>query len=91
MATRRSIVLDRETEKLLDKLAAERSGNGSAVVREALKTYADVEDRLDEIENDPAFQEMIKKSDADIKAGRVIPHEEVVRGIRARHKRRKKQ
>jgi hypothetical protein len=41
---------------------------------------------LDEIENDPAFQRMIAKSDADISAGRGVPHEEVVRAFRARNK-----
>ena len=43
-----------------------------------------MEDRLEEIETNPAFQAMMAKSAADIKAGRVIPHEEVVRPARAK-------
>jgi len=43
-----------------------------------------LEDRLEEIETDPAFQTMMANSAADVKAGRVIRHQEVVRRSRAR-------
>ena len=81
---RHQFVLDERTNKLLEELASYRDGNRSVIVREAIQLYADTEDRLDKIEADPAFQKMMAKSDADIKAGRVIPHREVVKMSRAR-------
>jgi predicted transcriptional regulator len=81
---RHQFVLDERTNKLLEELASYRDGNRSVIVREAIQLYADMEDRLDNIEADPAFQKMMAKSDADIKAGRVILHSEVVKMSRAR-------
>ena len=81
---RHQFVLDKRTNKLLEELAFYHAGNRSMVVREAIQLYADMEDRLEKIEADPAFQKMVAKSDADIKAGRVIPHSEVVKMSRAR-------
>ena len=81
---RHQFVLDKRTNKLLEELASYRDGNRSVSVREAIQLYADMEDRLDKIEADPAFQKMMAKSDADIKAGRVIPHSEVVKMSQAR-------
>ncbi len=81
---RHQFVLDERTNKLLEDLASYRDGNRSVIVREAIQLYADTEDRLDKIEADPAFQKMMPKSDANIKAGRVIPHSEVVKMSRAR-------
>ncbi len=83
---RKQFVLDKRTNKLLEELASYRGGNRSLVIREAIQVYADMEDRLDKIEADPAFQEMMAKSDADIKAGRVIPHSEVMRMHQAKAK-----
>jgi predicted transcriptional regulator len=80
---RRQFVLDQRTDRLLEELASYRAGNRSIVVREAIQLYADMEDRLNKIEADPAFQELMAKSDADIRAGRVTPHSEVVRMSRA--------
>ena len=80
---RHQFVLDERTNKLLEELASYRDGNRSVIVREAIQLYADMEDRLDNIEADPAFQKMMAKSDADIKAGRVILHSEVVKMSRA--------
>jgi predicted transcriptional regulator len=87
---RHQFVLDKRTNKLLEELASYRDGNRSVIVREAIQLYADMEERLDKIEAKPAFQEMMAKSDADIKAGRVIPHREVVKLSRARSARRRK-
>jgi predicted transcriptional regulator len=85
---RRQFVLDKRTDKLIQELASNGAGNRSMVVRTAAQLLADMEDRLDKIEADPAFQEMLRKSDADIKAGRVVPREEVVRMLRAQRKKR---
>jgi predicted transcriptional regulator len=87
---RRQFVLDKRTNKLLEELASYRAGNRSMVVREAIQLYADMEDRLDKIEADPAFQKMMDESDADIKAGRVMTHDEVVKLSRAKNARSKK-
>jgi predicted transcriptional regulator len=81
---RHQFVLDKRTNKLLEELASYRDGNRSVIVREAIQLYADMEDRLEKIEADPAFQKMMAESDADITAGRVIPHSEVVKMSRAR-------
>jgi predicted transcriptional regulator len=87
---RRQFVLDKRTNKLLEELASYRAGNRSMVVREAIQYYADMEDQLDKIEADPKFQKMMGLSDADIRAGRVIPHSEVVKMSRARSAKRKR-
>ena len=89
-AMRKQFVLDERTNKLLEDLASYNGGNRSVIVRQAIQVYSDMEDRLDKIEADPAFQVMMAKSDADIKAGRVIPHEEVVRMSKAKAAKGKK-
>jgi predicted transcriptional regulator len=81
---RKQFVIDKKTNKLLEELASCHGGNRSLVVRHAIQVYSDMEDRLEEIETNPAFQAMMAKSAADSKAGRVIPHEEVVRRSRAK-------
>ena len=87
---RRQFVIDKRTDKLIEDLASNGAGNRSMVVRTAVQLLADMEDRLDKIEADPAFQEMMAKSDADIRAGRVLPHEEVVKMSRAKSAKSKK-
>ena len=87
---RRQFVLDKRTNKLLEELASYRAGNRSMVIREAIQLYADMEDRLDKIEGDPAFQKMMDESDADIKAGRVMTLAEVMKLSRAKNARSKK-
>ena len=85
---RKQFVLDKRTDKLLDELAAYRGGNRSLVIREAIQVYADMEDRLDKIEADPAFQKMIRESERAIAEGRVTPHEQVLRMTRGNRKRK---
>lgn len=87
---RRQFVLDKKTNKLLEELASYRAGNRSMVVREAIQYYADMEDEIDKIEADPKFQKMMAQSDADIRAGRGIPHSEVVKAFRVKVAKRKK-
>jgi predicted transcriptional regulator len=79
---RKQFVIDKKTNKLLEELATYHGGNRSMVVRHAIQVYSDMEDRLEEIETNPAFQSMMAKSGADIKAGRIISHEEVIRRSR---------
>jgi predicted transcriptional regulator len=87
---RKQFVLDKRTNQLLEELASYRGGNRSLVIREAIQVYADIEDRLDQIEDDPAFQAMMRESDKAIREGRVTSHEEVLRMSRARSKRKQK-
>jgi len=79
---RKQFVLDKRTDKLLDELASYRGGNRSLVIREAIQVFSDMEDRLEQIEADPAFQKMMEESDRAVREGRVTPHEEVVRQSR---------
>lgn len=74
---RRQFVLDEHSEQLLDRLAASRAGNRSFVIREAIALYASVEERLSEIEADSKFQRMMRQTEADFEAGRVLSHTEV--------------
>jgi predicted transcriptional regulator len=85
---RKQFVLDKRTNQLLEELASYRGGNRSLVIREAIQVYADMEDRLDKIEADPGFQEMMRASDKAIREGRVTSHEEVLRMSRSRSKRK---
>jgi predicted transcriptional regulator len=87
---RRQFVLDKRTNKLLDELALYRGGNRSLVVREAIQVYSDMEDRLDKVEADPGFQQMMRESDKAICEGRVTAHEDVLRMSRRRSKRKAK-
>ena len=82
MSKRRQFVLDDRTNELLEKLAADRAGNLSFVVREAIQLYADMDSRLDQIEQDPEFQRMMERSEDDIRSGRLVSHEEAMRRSR---------
>ena len=85
---RHQFVLDKKSNRLLNELAESRGGNRSLVVREAIAMYADQEAYLEKIEADPKFIEMMEKSAADIRAGRVSEQAEVERRF-ARKRRRK--
>src|SRR3990172_392267 len=61
---RRQFVLDEQSERLLDRLAATRAGNRSFVVREAIALYAGLEDRLAEIEEKPGFRRLMRQTAA---------------------------
>jgi predicted transcriptional regulator len=86
---RHQFVLDQRSKEILDDLAQYHDGNRSRVVREALATLADMQDRLDKIEADPAFQKMMADSDQAIREGRVTPHEVVVKMALSKRKHRK--
>jgi len=82
--------IDDETAKLLDDLAAPRAGNKSYVVREAVKRFAEQEGferYLDWLEQQPDVRRSLERALADVRAGRTVPHEEVLRRY-ARKKRR---
>jgi predicted transcriptional regulator len=85
---RHQFVLDKKSNRLLEELAESRGGNRSQVVREAIALYADQEAYLEKTESDPQFLEMMKKSAADIKAGRVYSQEAAERYVAAKRKRK---
>ena len=87
MSKRRQFVLDERTNELLEELAADRAGNFSFVVREAIQLYAEMESRLDQIEHDPEFMKMMELSEDDIRAGRVVSHRKVAQRSRAKKRR----
>jgi predicted transcriptional regulator len=83
---RHQFVLDKKSNRILDELAESRGGNRSLVVREAIAAYADQEAYLDKIEADPKFIEMMEKSAADIRAGRVSEQAELERRFTKKRK-----
>lgn len=85
MSKRRQFVLDDRTNEVLEKLAADRAGNLSFVVREAIQLYTDMDSRLDQIEQDPEFQRMMERSEDDIRSGRWVPHKETIRLARGKN------
>jgi predicted transcriptional regulator len=74
---RRQFVLDEKANRLLEELAADRAGNRSLVVREAIQLYAALESSLEEVESEAGFQRLMERSAADIRAGRVCTHAQV--------------
>jgi predicted transcriptional regulator len=86
---RKQFVLDKRTDQLLEELASCRGGNRSLVIRQAIQVFADMEDRLERIEENPRFQAMMRESDKAIREGRVTSHEQVVQMSRRRAKRKK--
>ena len=85
---RHQFVLDKKSNRLLNELAEARGGNRSLVVREAIAVYAYQEAYLDKIEVDPKFIEMMEKSAAGIRAGRVSEQAEVERRFAKKRKRK---
>lgn len=89
MALRRQFVLDKKSNRLLEQLAADRGGNRSRVIREALEWLAQMDDYFDRVESDPGFIKLMERSVRDIRAGRVSTLDEVERRLKSRAARRK--
>lgn len=83
---RRQFVLDRKTNRILEDLAADRGGNYSRVVRNAIQCYAEIEARLDEIENNPGFIAMMEQSERDFRAGRFVTLEQLKKQLRTKRR-----
>lgn len=79
---RRQFVLDEQSEELLNQLAAARAGNRSFVIREAIAAYAALEDQLAELESDPEFRRRMRRSTADLEAGRVLTQAQAEKRLR---------
>lgn len=82
------IVLDRKADRLLKDLAADRGGNRSRAVREALQALAEQDAMFDHIESDPGFLKMMEESEKAFREGRFITHEEMKRQVRAARKKK---
>lgn len=82
MALRRQFVLDKKSDKLLEQLAADRGGNRSRVIREALESLAQREDYFDRIESDPAFIKMMEESEKAFREGRFVTQEQLEEELR---------
>ncbi len=72
-----------KTDNPIPSLASDGC-NRSHVVREAIQLYAEMRARLDAFEENAPFEEMMERSAADIRAGRVVSHEEVKKRARRR-------
>ncbi|MGB2663453.1 MAG: hypothetical protein WAK48_05590 [Candidatus Acidiferrum sp.] len=73
---------------MIEELASYRGGNRSLVIGEAIQVYADMEDSLDKVDADPAFQALMNESDQAVREGRVTSHDDVLRILRKRAKRK---
>ena len=78
---RRQFVLDPRSDDLLKELAEGCAGNRSFVVREAIQLYAHLENTLEQVEAEDGFREMLKRSAADIRAGRTYSQAEVKKRV----------
>jgi predicted transcriptional regulator len=81
---RRQIVLDAKSDKLLKQLTADRDGNYSRTVRQALQALADQEAMFESAERDPGFLAMMEQSERDIQAGRYITLQELKKRLHSR-------
>lgn len=79
------VTIDEQTARLLETLAAPRAGNKSFVVREAVRRMAEqegFEQYLDWLEQQPEVRLSLERALADVRAGRMVPHEQVVARFR---------
>lgn len=87
MAKRVQVVLDDDTYRLLQDLAAPRAGNKSFVVREALRNFANreqVERALDAILTQRQAKEAMDEGISAYRRGRLVSHEAVIDRLRRR-------
>lgn len=91
MSKKVQVVLDDATFRLLQELARPRAGNKSFVVREALRYFADresVERTLDAVLAQSHARQAMEAGIAARRAGHLVPHEQVVRGLRRQKRKR---
>lgn len=84
--TRRQFVLDKKSNRTLDRLAAEGDGNYSAIVRRGIELAAEEQAILEATENDPGFIKMMEESEKAFLEGRWTSYEDVKKMMRARRK-----
>jgi len=76
---RRQILLDAESDRILDGMAQVHSGNRSLAVREALKTHEAVESMLREMEqvHGEELRSQKARSERSFRNGTAVPWEQV--------------
>ncbi|HLM98865.1 MAG TPA: hypothetical protein VK335_06265 [Bryobacteraceae bacterium] len=76
---RRQILLDDESDRILDGMAQVHSGNRSLAVREALKTHKTVESMLREMErvHGAELRRQKARSERSFRNGTAVPWEQV--------------
>lgn len=84
--TRRQFVLDRKSNRTLNRLAEEGDGNYSAIVRRGIELAAEEQAILEAAENDPGFIKMMEESEKAFREGRWTSHEDVMKMARARRR-----
>jgi predicted transcriptional regulator len=78
---RRQILLDEESDRILEQLAQFHSGDRSQAVREALKMHKTMEGMLEELEELHAdeLKRQKERSEKEFREGRVVTLEEMKR------------
>jgi hypothetical protein len=78
---RRQILLDEESDRILEEIAQFHSGDRSLAVREVLKMYKNTESALDELERANASELRRQKlqSEKSFREGTAVPWEQVKR------------
>ncbi|HVP48773.1 MAG TPA: hypothetical protein VMT32_19395 [Bryobacteraceae bacterium] len=78
---RRQILLDDESDRILEKLAQFHSGDRSRAIREALKMHKTMEGMLDELERTHAaeLRRQKNRSEKSFRDGTAVPWDEVKR------------
>lgn len=78
---RRQILLDKQSDRILDEMAQVHSGNRSLAIREALKTHETVESMLEEIERiyGAELRRQKSRSERSFRLGTAVPWEQVKR------------
>lgn len=81
---RRQILLDEESDRILETVAAPNGGNKSLAVREVLKTHCAMETLLDRIERShgASLSRQKRRSEHGFREGRFTTLEEVKRRTR---------
>jgi len=83
---RRQIVLDPKSDRLLKQLTADRDGNYSRTVRQALQALADQDAMFDAIERDPGFIAMMEQSEKAFREGRYTTLDDLKKMLRTRRR-----
>jgi len=81
-STRRQLTVDRKTYLQIEQLSLAEGRSRDAVLRDLLKTYALLDTRLNAIEANPGFRDLMERSERDFRSGRVVTHTQVRRRFR---------
>jgi hypothetical protein len=82
--TRREVLLDDESNKVLADIASDHAGDASAALSELLQAREGIESFLDDFEviHEENLREQVQRSDSDFLEGRFKTWEEIEHRIR---------